>query len=40
MTHDEFVYANPDLFYPERLLDENGDLNDDDLVLPFGFGRR
>ena len=40
MTHDENVYPEPFAFKPERFLDENGELNDDDRVLAFGFGRR
>ncbi|KAG6901769.1 hypothetical protein C0995_008111 [Termitomyces sp. Mi166 len=40
MTHDEVRYPQPDSFIPERFLEENGKLNDDDTVLAFGFGRR
>jgi cytochrome P450 len=40
MTHDESVYSEPFAFKPERFLDENGELNDDDRVLAYGFGRR
>ncbi|KAK7048444.1 cytochrome P450 [Favolaschia claudopus] len=40
MTHDESVYTNPDEFRPERFLDKDGQLNSDDRVLGFGFGRR
>ncbi|KDR82203.1 hypothetical protein GALMADRAFT_135566 [Galerina marginata CBS 339.88] len=40
MTHDERVYPEPLKFKPERFLDENGNLNDDDRVLAYGFGRR
>ncbi|KAI3615974.1 cytochrome p450 [Moniliophthora roreri] len=40
MTHDERVYADPYKFNPERFLDVNGRLNDDDTILGFGFGRR
>lgn len=40
MTHDETKYTDPDAFKPERFFDRNGDLNDDDTVLTFGFGRR
>jgi cytochrome P450 len=40
MTHDESVYPEPFVFKPERFLDENGVLNDDDRILAYGFGRR
>ncbi|KAG6861014.1 hypothetical protein C0995_004867 [Termitomyces sp. Mi166 len=40
MTHDESRYPQPDLFKPERFFDENGELNNDDDILAFGFGRR
>ncbi|KAF5384919.1 hypothetical protein D9615_001120 [Tricholomella constricta] len=40
MAHDESIYQQPDLFRPERFIDENGQVNDDDLILTFGFGRR
>ncbi|KAF8880414.1 cytochrome P450 [Infundibulicybe gibba] len=39
MTRDESVYKDPDSFQPERYF-ENGELNDDDTVLAFGFGKR
>jgi len=40
MTHDESVYFEPFAFKPERFFDKNGDLNDDDKILAYGFGRR
>jgi cytochrome P450 len=40
MTHDESVYPEPFTFKPERFFDKNGDLDDDDRVLAYGFGRR
>ncbi|KAH0578687.1 hypothetical protein H2248_003815 [Termitomyces sp. 'cryptogamus'] len=40
MTHDESRYPDPDLFKPERFFDENGDLNTDNVIIAFGFGRR
>ncbi|KAF5385248.1 hypothetical protein D9615_001132 [Tricholomella constricta] len=40
MTHDESIYPQPDLFRPERFIKEDGQINDDDLILTFGFGRR
>ncbi|KAF8637703.1 hypothetical protein AX16_010778 [Volvariella volvacea WC 439] len=40
MTHDETIYPEPDRFMPERFLDASGNLNNDDRILSFGFGRR
>ncbi|CAA7263104.1 unnamed protein product [Cyclocybe aegerita] len=40
MTHNEGVYPDADTFNPERFLDEHGELNDDDNILAYGFGRR
>ncbi|KAF8880396.1 cytochrome P450 [Infundibulicybe gibba] len=40
MTQNADTYKNPDVFHPERYLDDQGRLNDDDTVLAFGFGRR
>ncbi|KAF9479967.1 cytochrome P450 [Pholiota conissans] len=40
MSRDEERYPEPHLFKPERFLDENGEINDDDHILAFGFGRR
>ncbi|KAK7037754.1 hypothetical protein VNI00_010715 [Paramarasmius palmivorus] len=40
MTHDERVYTRPHEFKPERFFNDSGDLNDDDTILAFGFGRR
>ena len=40
MTHDEDIYPEPNLFKPERFFDKDGNLNDDDHVLAYGFGRR
>ncbi|KAF8880395.1 cytochrome P450 [Infundibulicybe gibba] len=40
MTQNADIYKNPDVFHPERYLDDQGRLNDDDTVLAFGFGRR
>ncbi|KAF8208093.1 cytochrome P450 [Mycena galopus ATCC 62051] len=41
MVHDESVYgSHPDQFNPERFLNGDGQLNDDDHILAFGFGRR
>ncbi|KAK7048442.1 cytochrome P450 [Favolaschia claudopus] len=44
MLHDESVYANPEEFDPERFLNTSANgqiqLNADDRILSFGFGRR
>lgn len=40
MTHDGDIYENPFKFHPERFVGENGELNEDDRVLAYGFGRR
>ncbi|KAF8895098.1 cytochrome P450 [Infundibulicybe gibba] len=40
MSHDEKKYQNPDKFQPERYFDSQGNLNDDDTILAYGFGRR
>jgi len=40
MTHDKSVYPEPFAFKPERFFDKNGDLNDDERILAYGFGRR
>jgi cytochrome P450 len=40
MTHDENVYPDPFAFKPERFLNADGTLNDDNRVLAYGFGRR
>ncbi|KAF9255765.1 cytochrome P450 [Marasmius fiardii PR-910] len=40
MTRDESIYPDPELSVPERFLSDTGMLNDDKMLLPFGFGRR
>ena len=40
MTHDESVYTDPFDFKPERFFDKNGELNNEDRILAYGFGRR
>ncbi|KIK65278.1 hypothetical protein GYMLUDRAFT_38711 [Collybiopsis luxurians FD-317 M1] len=41
ITRDERRYgSDTDTFKPERFFDADGKLNDDDLIVAFGFGRR
>ncbi|PPQ69848.1 hypothetical protein CVT25_005489 [Psilocybe cyanescens] len=40
MTHDETKYPDPMAFKPERFINPDGSLNDDDRIMAFGFGRR
>ena len=42
MTRNEDKYPKPDIFMPERFIDEHGNINDDDMMFAssFGFGRR
>lgn len=41
MAHDESKYPNPDVFMPERYLNDDGSLKSNDTEhITFGFGRR
>jgi cytochrome P450 len=40
LEHDEEKYPQPNVFQPERFLNEEGKLRDDYSTTAFGFGRR
>ncbi|KAF7633423.1 hypothetical protein Mgra_00007110 [Meloidogyne graminicola] len=37
---DPHLFSDPKSFYPERFLDENGNLKKSDYLIPFGLGKR
>ncbi|KAF9480793.1 cytochrome P450, partial [Pholiota conissans] len=40
VAHDPRRYPDPDAFNPDRFFNENGELNNDEVDFPFGYGRR
>ncbi|KAF5327728.1 hypothetical protein D9619_004539 [Psilocybe cf. subviscida] len=40
LTRDETRYKDSEAFRPDRFIDENGDLTEDEVDYVFGFGRR
>lgn len=40
LAHDEETYPQPFEFNPERFINEDGALREDDCSFVFGFGRR
>ena len=41
MAHNESKYPNPDIFLPERFLNDDGSLKPNDIEnIAFGYGRR
>ena len=40
MTRNEHDYPQPESFNPDRFLESDGTLNEDDVEYVFGFGRR
>ncbi|KAK7048443.1 cytochrome P450 [Favolaschia claudopus] len=40
IVHDEELYPNSETFQPERFLNADGQLNTNERILGFGFGRR
>jgi len=40
MTRDESVYPDPERFWPERHLNEQGEISGPEDMMLFGFGRR
>jgi len=37
---DSRVWENPELFNPDRFLDETGSLVNSHKIIPFGFGKQ
>ena len=37
---DPNVFENPEIFHPERFLDENGKVKKPEQFVPFGIGKR
>ena len=40
VMHDPVHFKNPDVFRPERFLNQEGEFVHDDHVVPFGIGKR
>ena len=40
ILHDAEVFPEPEVFKPDRWLNEKGEIRDDIKMLGFGFGRR
>lgn len=40
ILHDPEVYPHPEEFRPERFINSDGTLSEDDVAAVFGFGRR
>jgi cytochrome P450 len=40
ISRDEARYKDAETFNPDRFLDEDGNLNNDESDFAFGFGRR
>ena len=40
IMHDPTYFKNPEIFQPERFLDQEGKFVNDERVIPFGIGKR